>query len=599
MWERIQEDSILSIMQHRNPKAWRRWLGGRICRSSRENAVDYRYILRAAGVFGAILWPLYGLFCMEVLHLREAMWWRWLLSAGYLFLGVRALRKHFERVDRWLWLSLSTMGLIWLPWHLYFLNGRDPYWQMSAVFFCFGFSLAVRGVDIVPTLSAGILAILLSHGSEFSHRDLPLIGVVAITTWLAVAGVQTLRSARRHIERLVHQVQRQNVRLRALDRGKDEFTANVAHDLRTPLAVALSLSEDMARTDLAPQTRKRLESVVEALRQMRRQSEELLDLQRFQLGVAKMDRQVLNIGEWLGKFEEGFTSMARTRGLTFQVVLPRDGFTARVDPLRLETALYNLVSNAFKFTPPGGHVEVHLRRQGTKGLTLAVLDDGEGIPNEALKRIFDRFEQVDRGPGTYSAGVGIGLALVREIAEAHEGRVNVQSTTGLGSLFEIILEDAAVEVDVPELALVTPSGPTGLVSNYRPPSVGHLALVAEDQQLLRHVLHDILERVAKVATASDGREALRLVHELHPDILITDYAMPGMDGLELLAAVRSDPSTKDLPVILLTGDPVHLRQRLAEDGTLRILGKPFDQNELLEAVRSMLASLPEAVSSVA
>lgn len=568
-----------------------------ICRSSRENTLDYRYILRAAGLVGAILWPMYGWFCQEILHLREAMAWRVVLSAGFLVLWIRARMKRFGAIDRWLWIGLCALGMVWLPWHLYFLNDRNAYWQMSTIFFCMSFALSIRGVDIGPTLMAGIVAIVASHGAEFGSRDIPLAGVVAITTWLVVTGVHTLRSARHHIEELARLNQSQNDRLLALDRGKDEFTANVAHDLRTPLAVALSLSEDMARTELPPLTRRRLESLVEALRQMRRQSEELLDLQRFRLGVAKMDRQVLNLCEWLGKFEEGFTSMARSRGLTFQVVLPRDVLRARVDPVRLETALFNLVSNAFKFTPPGGHVEVHLRRHGSRGLTLAVLDDGEGIPNAALKRIFDRFEQVDRGPGTYSAGVGIGLALVREIAEAHDGRVNVQSTVGLGSLFEIILDDAAVEIDVPSLVLVPAPGPTGLVSDFRPPSVGHLALVAEDQQLLRHVLHDVVERVSKVVTARDGREALRLVHELQPDILITDYAMPGMDGLELLATLRSDPSTSGIPVILLTGDPIHLRQRLVEEPTLRILGKPFDQAELVKTVQMLLT--PETVSDVA
>lgn len=587
----------MSIWRHRNPKAWRRWATGKIRLSVHANMVDYRYLLRAVGIIGAVLWPIYGVFCHQVLHLREAMAWRWLMSAGFLFLGLRALAKRFGSLDRWIWMVVCALGLIWLPWHIYFLNDRAAYWQMSTIFFCLAFSLCIRGVDIWPTLLVGVTGIVASENSHLGQRDLPLIGVVVITTWLVVTGVHTLRTAHRHIAELARRIQLQNDRLRALDRGKDEFTANIAHDLRTPLAVALSLSEDMARTDLPPSTRTRLESLVEALRQMRRQSEELLDLQRFQLGVAKMDRQILNLCEWLGKFEEGFTSMARSRGLTFQVVLPKDVLKARVDPIRLETALFNLVSNAFKFTPQGGHVEVHLHRHGSKGLALAVLDDGEGIPHDALSRIFDRFQQVDRGPGTYSAGVGIGLALVREIAEAHEGHVKVQSTVGLGSLFEIILDDAAVEMEPEPLALVPMPGPTGLVSNLRPPSSGYLALVAEDQQLLRHVLHDLLERVVKVATARDGREALRLVHELQPDILITDYAMPGMDGLELVAALRSDPETKNLPVILLTGDPVHLRGRLAEEPTLKVLGKPFDQAELIDTVRSLLE--PVSISSVA
>ena len=577
-------------------KAWRSWLKAKAASSTRGNISDYRDLVRIVGPVGAILWPCYGLFCANVLHLREIMWIRWVLGSEFLFLWASARLGRFGRVERCIWSSFSAVGMIWLPWHLYILNDRNPYWQLSTVFFCVGFAVAVRGIDVVPTLLAGIFAVALTDGSEFDFRDVPLLGVVSITTWLMVAGIHQLRLAQRRIAQQAKLIQEQNERLKALDRHKDEFTANIAHDLRTPLAVALSLSEDIARSDISLLVRKRLDSLVEALGQMRRQSDDLMDLQRFQLGVAKIDRQVVNLCLWLGKFEEGFASMAHSRGLTFQVVLPSTVLKAKVDPVRLETALYNLVSNAFKFTPPDGHVEVHLRRKGARGVVLAVLDDGEGIPNDAIKNIFDRFHQVDRGPGTYTAGAGIGLALVKEIAQCHGGHVEVQSTVGLGSLFEIVLEDVLVDVEAPPLELCPPPRPGGLVVFPRQHSVRHLALVAEDQQMLRHVLHDVLERVAKVATAKDGREALRLVHELGPDIVVTDYAMPGMDGLELLAALRSDPETRDLPVVLLSGDPVTLRSRLAEEPNLMVMGKPFDQSELLETVRRLLE--PESAQKI-
>lgn len=575
-----------------NIEARRRLAWARLRRSSADNRRDYRDVVLWTGIVGAILWPAYGWFCQGALGLEDIMPLRYALSGATLLLWARALWKPDGSWDRWIWPVISMAGLGWLPWHLYFANHGDSYWQMSVVFFAMAFTVAIRGVDLIFAIPLVAGCVAATEWESFDKSMVPLLAVVLITLWVAATGMHVLRDAQRRIQEQTRVLTRQNERLKELDRNKDEFTANVAHDLRTPLAVALSLVEDMSRSGLSVAEERRVGSLGEALRQMRRQSEELLDFQRFQLGVARLDRRDVDLGGWLARFEEGFTSMAHSRGLTFQVVLPGGGvdLVARVDPVRLETALFNLVSNAFKFTNSGGHVEVHLRRHGVSGIAIAVMDDGEGIPVDALERIFERFQQVDRGPGTYTAGVGIGLSLVKEIAEAHGGHVTVQSTRGLGSLFEIVLPEV-VQQALPQALELSPSQEhQGLVAAVRPPSAGFLALVAEDEQLLRHVLHDVLERVAKVATAKDGREALRLVHELNPDILVTDYSMPGMDGMQLLAALRADPSTRDLPVVLLTGDPVSLRTRLAEEPTLAIMGKPFEQAELLSLVQGFLES---------
>lgn len=565
-----------------------RWLRRRYRRRQTDYLSYYTDVLRLGGLVCAFLWPLYGWFCDKVLGYPEHHAVRTLIGLGYLGLWALARKDRMGQFGRYCWVALNTLGMVWLPTALYFETNRSDYWQLSIVFFALALGLAIRGWDLLLSAALGAVVVVWQFNDQFHRGDLILLPVAAITTWVAFLGVHTLRMARSRIEEQAEEILRQNRILKDIDRRKDEFTASIAHDLRTPLAVAMSLSEDLSETDLSPIARRRLESLAQALRQMKRQSEDLLDLERFQLGVARIDPVVVDMCAWLRRFEEGFASMARARGLSFQVVLAQRQLVAKFDPIRMEAALFNLVSNAFKFTPPDGHVEVHLRKVGDRGVSIAVLDDGEGIPPDALPKIFDRYEQVDRGPGTYTAGVGIGLALVREIAEIHGGHAQVQSTLGLGSLFEIVLDDALVESAPANLDSIPSVRTAPLMPMPRSKPSGAMILVVEDQQLLRHVLREILERVARVASARDGHEALRLVHELRPDVVVTDLSMPGMDGLELLAMLRSDPSTSDIPVVILSGDIQPLRSRLAEDSSLALLSKPFEQERLVSTVEKML-----------
>lgn len=557
-------------------------------RVAAENLLDYTDLLRIGGLPCAILWPVYGLLCHFLLGLPELMGVRWVLMVAFLALWWFARKDRLGSVGRWAWVATCSLGMVWLPWALYFESDSSDYWQLSIIFFSIALSLCIRGTDLLVAVAMGAAGIVWHYHSHFQLRDTTLLPVAGITILATYLGVDSLRIARRRIAAQSAKIQSQNQELVDLHRRKDEFTASIAHDLRTPLAVAMSLSENLADADLSPLARRRLDSLIEALRQMRRQSEDLLDLERFNLGVARIDPVVLDVCSWLRRFEEGFSSMARARGLTFQIVLGERQMVAKIDPIRMEAALFNLVSNAFKFTPTDGHVEVHLRRVDAYGMSLSVLDDGEGIPSDALPNIFDRYQQVDRGPGTYTAGVGIGLALVREIAEIHGGRVQVQSTLGLGSLFEMVLEN--VLLDSAPMALETIIPPrTGPLLLNRPDPTGSLILVVEDQQMLRHLVREVLETVGRVASARDGFEALRLVHELRPDVVVSDISMPGMDGLELMAALRSDPATCHLPFVLLSGDLVSLRSRLADEPNLALVSKPFDRQELVAVVQSMLS----------
>ncbi len=558
---------------------------------SASNRREYRELALSVWFVAAILWPVYGLFCQYVLDLPERMIPRIGLGLTYMSLGLLARAGRFGGRSHLIWILAAAYGMVWLPWALYLDSARAAYWVASLSFFGTVLGLLVRAWELPLTVLLGVALIVLTGKQPTASIDLGMIAVFAISCGMGSLVIQALRRARRRIEIQNRQIRHQNEKLQHLDRAKNEFTAAIAHDLRTPLTVALSLTQDLGKEDLSPVARTRLDSLAMALDQMRRQSADLLDLERFQLGVARLDPVELDTCTWLARFEEGLTSLARTRRLTFQVVHHDRDLRACFDPVRMETVLHNLVGNALKFTPQGGHIEVHVAREPDRTLVLSVIDDGEGIPAAALPTIFDRYQQVDRGPGTYTVGAGIGLALVKEIVEAHSGSIRVESTPGLGSLFEIRLPGALSHDHDPldttkhlPLPLPPPPPPPVLPAPVRPSRGAILALVVEDDMLLRHVLVDLLAGVARCATARDGREALRLVVELQPDIVITDLVMPTMDGMSLLAAIRQDPVIANTPVIVLTGDPQTLTDRLAPDSRLAIHGKPFNRTDLVETI---------------
>lgn len=553
----------------------------RIALSSAYARREYAEIAAWAGFVAAVLWPLYGFFCQAVLHLPERMPARFALGVAYFAMAVFARTKRFGWNAYCLWILSAAMGMIWLPWMLYLDSDRAPYWVASISFFGTILGFGLRPWDLVPAFAAAIGLALFTDGAPSTLLDVGIVAVFLISTWIGSRVSLMLWEARRRIGLQNRRILHQNVRLKELDRAKNVFTASVAHDLRTPLAVATSLASDLASEDLTATARNRLESLSTALGQLHRQSENLFDLERFQLGATRLDPCDLDMVAWIRHFEEGFASIARTRDITFQVVLHTSQLQAHLDPIRIETVLHNLVSNAFKFTPRGGHVEVHLATEEDRTLLLSVVDDGEGIPAQSVPHIFDRFQQVDRGPGTYTTGAGIGLALVREIVEAHGGTVRVESTPKLGSLFEIRIPRAVT------FAEPAPSPAPLPFLEAAEPSVRLRALVVEDDMLLRHVLRDILEGTARTATAGDGREGLRVAQEFRPDIVISDVAMPRMDGIALFEALRSDPDLADIPVILLSGDPHSVRIRLSGSDNLSVQPKPFDRDQLIRTIHEL------------
>jgi signal transduction histidine kinase len=241
--------------------------------------------------------------------------------------------------------------------------------------------------------------------------------------------------------RLATALTERNAALEAADRLKSEFIANVSYELRTPLNVISGFAELLVNQYFGPLNPRQLEygqGILASARSLAALIADILDLSTIEAGYFALDRQTVDIRELLSSLHTLGHERARERNLGFQLDCPADIGTINADPLRLKQALFNLLSNAFKFTPAGGEVTLAARRTD-KGVALSVADTGKGVASGDLTRIFDKF---DRGTApARDGGVGLGLALVKNIIELHGGKVELDSVAGIGTAVSCFLPD--------------------------------------------------------------------------------------------------------------------------------------------------------------
>ncbi|WP_076263576.1 ATP-binding protein [Intrasporangium flavum] len=440
----------------------------------------------------------------------------------------------------------------------------------------------------------------------------------------AFAGVRRLDDERHRAQALAE-----------LDAAKSAFFTTISHELRTPLTLIAGPVEDsLGVPGLDPAVRRHLELVERNTERLRVLVDQLLDLSRIDAG--RVDPHVVetDVAELVRGLAAGFRPAVHRVGLTFATDVPDLGRPAWVDRDMLERIVLNLLSNALKYTPAGGiEVTVHALDDGFEVL---VTDSGIGIPAADLASVFERFRQLPRTDGARSReGAGIGLFLVRQLAELQGGHAWVDSVEGMGSTFGVRLpwgqppegvepaspsitprpvESFLVEAqgwdagaDAPlDGAVVTalPTEPTepiepvtgaGEQADERP-----LLLLAEDNADMRAYLSEALADRYEVATARDGVEALTMARSRRPDLVLADVMMPRLDGLGLLQALRDDPALADLPVVMLTaraGDEASVTGlvRGADD----YVAKPFEMRHLRARLSANLARARERARDAA
>jgi len=398
--------------------------------------------------------------------------------------------------------------------------------------------------------------------------------------------------------------------LEALGAAKGRFFQNVSHELRTPLTLLLGPLRDALHTDDG-QARlvRQLPLMNRAGERLRGLVDELLDLARLETGTLRLHAQPVDLVALTQQTVEAMAAQAREEALTlaFHPDLPH--LKAQVDPVRYEQVLTNLLGNAFKFTPSGGKVRVELAREdGTA--RLMVRDTGQGIPPDQLETVFERFHQVDGSPARTRPGVGIGLALVRELVELHGGAIQAESTPGFGSTFTVTLPlgqaealpepPAPVPEDARQLEGAHPfEAPRQLDETSKadpapPDAASATVLVVEDHADLRDYLADLLHPAYRVLTASDGQEGLDTARRLAqdgtpPDLILSDVMMPGLDGVALCRVLKSDPQLGHVPVVLLTAraDETSRLEGLSV-GADDYLAKPFSSDELMARMENLI-----------
>ena len=415
---------------------------------------------------------------------------------------------------------------------------------------------------------------------------------------------QAQRDARQALQTQAAELERANERLRELDRLKTDLIANVSHDLRTPLTLILaafgnlkSLVPDAARPeiDMGERNAARLLQLID----------DLLELARLDSDHARVRKVSFDLAQLVRELAAAF---GKGHGRALAVSGADQPLVVSGDPHMLASALSNLLANAHKFTESQDpRVEVRLTRDGDDAI-IEVEDDGIGIERDQFDRIFDRFAQVEAGASRRFQGSGIGLAVVREIVDAHGGRVTLKSELGRGSTFRVELPiGAPAEADAPLGPSVLPRGLSAAVAPLppdtdTPPPVPSLltrlapsALVVEDHVDMRRTLARILGAEYRVRTACDGAQGLAEAREQPPDLVVTDEMMPGKSGSELLAELREDPALRDIPVIFVTArsDP-ESRVRLLEAGADDLLVKPFHDGELLARARRLVEAREQA-----
>ena len=394
-----------------------------------------------------------------------------------------------------------------------------------------------------------------------------------------------------------------NSRLAAATQSKLTFFTNVSHDLRTPLTLIAEPVEQVSKgSNLDDRQRMLMKIADKNVKILRRLINQILDFRKYENDKLDIYREEVAPAELAREWTDAFRPLAHKRHIDFPVTveLP-EGFTMALDVEKMERVVFNLLSNAFKFTPVKGRVSFSMTLQDN-ALEITVSDTGRGISEENLKNIFSRFYQVDK---VRPEGSGIGLSLAKAFVELHEGTIEVESLEEKGTTFTVLLPVTHSErkADTDSLTLSAESAREVAkvledIDDSLPfPEDGEedsdkpLVLVIDDNKDVRLLIRELLGDEYKIIGADGGKEGIKLAARYVPDAIICDVMMPGMDGLETCGMLKSEISTSHIPVLMLTACSMD-EQRVQgyASGADGYMAKPFNSDVLKARLSSLIAN---------
>ena len=396
-----------------------------------------------------------------------------------------------------------------------------------------------------------------------------------------------------NLRRRVAEEEREIQRIKELNEAKLEFFTDMSHELRTPLTLIISPIEHILQDDKLPNhLKRRMKNINENGRKLLNLTNSLIDFRKVGEGEMKLTVVKSDLRNFILKTATAFQSYAEDRKVDFRIITPKEAVEGWFDPNIVERVIFNLLSNAFKYTPEKGKVEVYLERIDSETARIKVTDTGKGMSPKEVANIFERYFTSNPIKSLFGTS-GIGLSLVKKLLDLHNGQIEVQSSRREGTSFQITLpigngeEVSMPEEEVLEVKPVNPTFATTLPAEKTAKPIlssdqKRTLLIVEDNPEIQEIITNIFVEKFTVLITGDGIEGYKAAVERKPDLIISDVMMPNMSGFELSTKLKNDIRTSHIPLILLTAlNDFESKKMGFEQGGDVYLSKPFSP-ELLE-----------------
>jgi signal transduction histidine kinase/ligand-binding sensor domain-containing protein/AraC-like DNA-binding protein len=388
---------------------------------------------------------------------------------------------------------------------------------------------------------------------------------------------------------------------------KMDFFTKMSHEIQTPLTLIIAPIDDMlTRAEINGNLllKQRLQIISNNVKRLSRIAFELTTIRNKELKKIKLLVTKNNLFKELHQIALSFNEQARFKQIDFSINCPKNLSEVWYDKNKFEHIIYNLLSNAFKFTPKEGNIQITVVPINNKNsIKINIFDSGPGIPSKELKKIFTLFYQSKIGKQT--EGTGIGLALAKELINLHRGKIKVKSSPTEGTTFTITLpvtKDAYLEdelinnnsQDTKPLSLDRLDSVEKPISNVIQDKT---ILIVEDNIELQQFLKDLFIPFYNVILAENGEEGFLIAKRKFPDLILSDVMMPKLDGIEMCKSLQKNPQTQHIPIVLLTAkNSTNSKITGLKSGAIEFINKPFNTNELLLKVKNIITSTEHIIS---
>lgn len=616
-------------------------------------AKDRAFLYYSTYLFGLIFFTVYNTgdladwlykFAMaenpeHIQYLKTSVYLTIIANLGFLryFLDLRNLLPKWDRACQWLMIGavlFFVMDVVTMVNTNFNYDSADVFTVgFSAIFLVLIFSLPFPlsktsdkkryfVIGGILAMGLGILSVIIFRlqtvdFSTLLFRAGIMVEVIFFSLGLAYRQMESDREKQQAafaLERsqlLRVQQEKEAKRLEDLDDAKNKLYTNIAHELRTPLTVIMGMTEELATNSqqlaVSEQEKDMMEKELNLIKRnshsLLQHVNQLLDLSKLDAGMLKLNNEQGDIINYLTYLTESFHTMAQEKNLRLTFYSEISELVMDFDAEKMQHVVYNLLSNAIKFTEAGGKVVLHVtqtNRDNQPFLQVKVQDSGGGIPAGQLKNIFNRFFQVNNSNTLRSEGTGIGLALTKELVELMGGSIDVESTLGKGSTFNLLLPIGLVantatspssHTFAPEPLPHLPSHQQAAVYATPESSDGEkpVLLLIEDNADVVVYLTGLLGTDYEVHTAPNGLLGIERALDLIPDLIVSDVMMPEKDGYEVCETLKKDERTSHVPIILLTARAVEADRitglRMGADAYLM---KPFNKEELFVRLENLL-----------